>query len=131
LLLFIVVPQCPRSASGQPVIFDQVGMLSLSAVPWRQNLLVMLLGLYCYETAQTLLQKKAAKGKAAAGAKQQVRTRALPASCCNILLNGISYVTETAVWGCMLMFQMVRLLHEVSLHMCLPCPLPASAVYVT
>jgi hypothetical protein len=65
--------QCPRSASGQPVIFDQVGMLSLSAVPWRQNLLVMLLGLYCYETAQTLLQKKAAKGKAAGGAKQQVR----------------------------------------------------------
>jgi hypothetical protein len=48
-------------------------MLSLSAVPWRQNLLVMLLGLYAYETAQTLLQKKVAKGKAAAGAKQQVR----------------------------------------------------------
>lgn len=48
-------------------------MLSLSAVPWRQNLLVMLLGLYAYETAQQLLQNKAAKGKAAA-AKQQVRT---------------------------------------------------------
>lgn len=48
-------------------------MLSLSAVPWRQNLLVMLLGLHAYESAQELLQKKAAKGKAAGGAKQQVR----------------------------------------------------------
>ncbi|WIA36062.1 hypothetical protein OEZ86_007418 [Tetradesmus obliquus] len=64
-------PDCPRSASGQPLIFDQVGMLSLSAVPWRQNLLVMLLGLHAYESAQELLQKKAAKGKAAGGAKQQ------------------------------------------------------------
>jgi hypothetical protein len=62
--------QGPKSTSGQPVIFDQVGMLSLSAVPWRQNLLVMLLGLYCYETATELLQKKVAKPKAAA--KQQV-----------------------------------------------------------
>ncbi len=55
-------------------------MLSLSAVPWRQNLLVMLLGLYAYETAQTLLQKKAGKSKAAA-AKQQVGPDASVVDC--------------------------------------------------
>eukprot|EP00775_Hariotina_reticulata_P001040 gene1040-1378_t len=77
-------PDGPKSTSGQPVIFDQVGMLSLSAVPWRQNLLVMLLGLYCYETATELLQKKAAKPKAAAKPqdmfKQMTRNRLPPTS---------------------------------------------------
>lgn len=61
-------------------------MLTLSAVPWRQNLLVMLLGLYAYETAQQLLQNKATKGKSGAAAagkqpdmfKQMMRSRLPP-----------------------------------------------------
>lgn len=60
--------------------------MSLSAVPWRQNLLVMLLGLHAYESAQAAIAKRMPKSKAAAAPKQQdmfkqmMRSRLPPSS---------------------------------------------------
>ena len=44
-------PSCPTNSFGQPIIFE-----GASAVPWKQALLLQLVGYRLYETVQALFR---------------------------------------------------------------------------
>ena len=57
-------PACPATPSGQPLVFDQLGAgATLSAIPWRQQLYVQLLGLSAYQAGQEFVRQSQGKAK--------------------------------------------------------------------